>query len=57
MGTYALGGLSNEPVLNRLKIHDNAGSQPFLYRRLPPGCKVTADVRSIDFGLERRKLS
>lgn len=55
MGSNALGA-SNEPVLNRLEIHDRAGFEAFYTAALTPWLQVTANIRYIDSALSGTNL-
>ncbi|TAK63536.1 carbohydrate porin [Methylobacter sp.] len=55
LGGYALGA-SNEPLINRLGIHDETGFEAFYNAALTPWLHVTADVQYIDSALTGANL-
>lgn len=55
IGGYALGA-SNEPLVNRLGIHDETGFEAFYNVAVSPWLHVTADVQHIDSALTGANL-
>ncbi|MGZ4978707.1 MAG: carbohydrate porin [Methylobacter sp.] len=55
LGAYALGA-SNEPMINRLGIHDETGFEAFYNAAFTPWLHVTADVQYIDSALTGANL-
>jgi len=55
IGGYTLGA-SNEPLVNRLGIHDETGFEAFNNVAFSPWLHVTADVQHIDSALTGANL-